>query len=132
MRIVRMSATYDRPFNWPRPLFRNSAEVLTHLAETHNISAQIIIGRSRKDKFVKIRHEFFYICMGLPGMTASKLGRLYGYNHATILHGISSYAQKNDLPQLTEVDAHKLRGARVKLYCAQKVARLNTLAPSRY
>ena len=120
MKIIRWSATYDEVFDYPRPLYRNSREVLEYLSKEHNISKEIIVGKIRKDKFVKIRHEFFYMCMCLPGMSANKLGGLYGFNHATILHGISAHAHKNDLPALTRCDANKSRTARLLLYHANK------------
>jgi chromosomal replication initiation ATPase DnaA len=61
--------------------------MITEFCKRVLVSPDEIFGRSRKQDNVDARHMYFYI-LRENGFTLEKIGRLSGFNHATVIHGI--------------------------------------------
>lgn len=65
-------------------------------------SPEAIKGPRRSAGLVAARHEVFYRAIRDTKLSSVRIGQLVGgRNHATVLHGASSYALRNNLPPVT-------------------------------
>jgi len=62
--------------------------MITEFAKRTLISADEILGQSRVQDNVDVRHMYFFI-LYKNGFTHEKIGRLSGFNHSTVTHGIN-------------------------------------------
>ena len=55
-----------------------------------------ILSRDRSLPVSAARHHAFYIAKG-NGLSLSEIGRNWGYDHTTVLHGLRAHAARNGL-----------------------------------
>lgn len=64
-------------------------QVINDYCLRHDIDKSVLLGKSRKPKYVQARHDIAYLLKGDYGPTA--IGRILNRDHSTIIHYFDDY-----------------------------------------
>ena len=86
---------------------RGLLEILDTVCNQRGVTRDELCGRGRTHAVAAARHELWWFMRHHPdrGYSYSEIGRIVGRDHATILHGVVSYARSRaprsniDLPR---------------------------------
>lgn len=70
----------------------NARRVVLPLLEKHKVDWDLILSRSRKHPVVACRHEIFIELKKELRWSASRIGKLCGKDHTTVLHALKKRA----------------------------------------
>ena len=65
--------------------------LIIQVACDHKIAPEVIVDKSRKAPVVRARQDLFYRASTQENMTASQIGRYFGCDHTTVLHGVKQH-----------------------------------------
>lgn len=85
-------------FNFPpRPSVR---QCIARIAGETGVAVDQILGRSRKHNIVVARQAAMYEATKRSGRPLTVIGRVFGRDHSTIIHGVNQHATRAGLPKI--------------------------------
>jgi chromosomal replication initiation ATPase DnaA len=81
------------------------AEVVARVARAHGVTVEDILGRATEIKVVHARHEAFYAVKVASGVSWARIGRIFGRDHSTVLHGVKAYKARASAERKELADA---------------------------
>lgn len=66
-------------------------DIVTRVAEVHNIELSEIKSHSRKHELVRVRAMAFSILYSKYGAKLSEIGRIFKRHHSTVIHGLKTH-----------------------------------------
>ena len=72
------------------------------VAQKHGFTMLEFDARTRRGKVVRARHEAMYLIAQQTTLSYPQIGRLFGFDHTTVLRGIRKHADRNNLPRVRE------------------------------
>lgn len=82
----------DKYLNSPKGQRRlRYKEMLAKFQRDHHLSDGELFSRTREQRLVQLRWEFFYLVRNELGYSFSEMGRMFNMDHTTVLHGYKSY-----------------------------------------
>lgn len=61
--------------------------IRTIVANFHSLTIDDLVGAGRRSDIVVARHVTMYLCRELTGASWNVIGRLFGFDHVTIMRG---------------------------------------------
>jgi chromosomal replication initiation ATPase DnaA len=68
-------------------LAKAALEIAELVCERYGVAVELLAGKSREEQIVVPRHVVFFLVRKLTGKTYAAIGKLFGRDHGTILHG---------------------------------------------
>lgn len=65
-------------------------------AERHGMRPDDLMARTHRWRVSHARHEAFHLAHK-AGLSVGEIGRYFGFDHTTVIHGLRSYARRNGL-----------------------------------
>lgn len=99
---VSATSTKENLLNkyYQSPLGQRKAKYLQLLKKFQNENGLLegeLFSRSRKDKLVRLRREFFFIMKNECGYSFSEIARIFKMDHTTVLHNYRAYEEENGI-----------------------------------
>lgn len=82
---------------WMTPAER----IIDEVANRNGLKAEQLMARRRLQALVRARHEAFYELYDKTKLSLPQIGRKFGMDHTTVLHGARKHAARNGLPLLS-------------------------------
>jgi chromosomal replication initiation ATPase DnaA len=75
---------------------RDLVELLDQVCRRRAVTRDEVCGEARTKAVVRARHEVWWLLRNHPEVSFSfqEIGRLFGRDHATVLHGVRAHAQR--------------------------------------
>lgn len=80
------------------PSFPAWKRIALEVCAKHEIKLSEMKSPQRNMSLVLARHEAFYRCKTETEMSLPQIGRRFGRDHTTVLHGVRKHAARNGLP----------------------------------
>lgn len=68
--------------------------ILEMVAEFYGFEAMDLLKQCRRHEYVTARQIAWYLHRMITGATLPELGKMYGRDHTTVLHGLRSFKKK--------------------------------------
>lgn len=66
-------------------------KILAEVCSEHNLAPTQVISRIKTKPLVYARQHFFARLKNEKGMSYSQIGKIYGYDHTTVMHAVEKY-----------------------------------------
>ena len=78
------------------------SEYVEIMSQVSGIATEDIMGRSRKTDYCTARHIIWYRLQKDKHWSLDRIGRYFGRNHATVVHGIKEVSLYRNVPSYEE------------------------------
>lgn len=95
---VSMQEAVIRARKNPKPGLPPHVILAREVAAKHNITYEELFLAHRRRRYVTARREYYYRAAMELKHSYAQIGRFFGQDHTTVMHGVSTYAAENNLP----------------------------------
>ena len=98
---------------WTQPIMKGrldlkdqtkaATNIINKVADFYGIKSDEVIGRCRKQEFVKARFLAIYFIKNRTDFTLKRIGEIFGRDHASIIHALKTIKQVQSLHYETDV-----------------------------
>ena len=76
--------------------------LMKEVANDHGVHVCELLGEGRGKEVVNARHHAIYLTKATkPGLSSPQIGKWFNRDHTAILHALTVFARRNDLPAFT-------------------------------
>lgn len=73
---------------------KTMADIVTEVARKHGLSVEQLRANRRDSMTIHAKHEAFYRCRRETGHSMPVIGRFFGNDHTTVLHGVRRHEER--------------------------------------
>jgi Bacterial dnaA protein helix-turn-helix len=82
----------------PAPTTPPRVILAQEVAAKHGITFEELFLAHRRRRYVLARREYYYRAATELKHSYAQIGRFFGQDHTTVMHGVNTYAAENNLP----------------------------------
>lgn len=98
VKVMNMAEAIERARRSVSPITPPRVLLAREVAAKHGITYEELFMAHRRRRYVIARREYYYRAAVELKHSYAQIGRFFGQDHTTVLHGVSAFAREHNLP----------------------------------